>query len=206
MGWIIAAIIGVVAGAVIEAVGNVQQAKSQAAIDEQKAKELEELSKTGGYYDQQLAALALEFKDIEADRAAALQVRAIDTLTMSEQAAQARGSITAAAGAGGLAQEGSVLRRGEAVGRALQRGVAKLQLQYADVQRGLGLREATGRAQETFTEFQKETGLEQASLYRDEAEWLKTWGIVLGIAGPIVGAGTQIAGLDFSAFQKAETT
>jgi hypothetical protein len=206
MGWIIAAIIGAVAGAVIEAVGNVQQAKAQAAADEQKAKELEELSKTGGYYDQQLSALALEFKDIEADRAAAMQVKAIDTLTLAEQGAQAKGSIAAGAGVGGLAQEGSVLKRGEAVQRSMQRGLAKMQLQYEDVQRGLSLREAQGRAQETLTEFQKETGLEEAAIYRDEAEWLKTWGVFLGIAGPVVGAGTQIASLDFSSFGQSEAT
>src|SRR3972149_10577809 len=204
MGWLIAAIIGVVVGAAIEAIGNVQQAKAQAAIDEQKAKELEELSKTGGYYDQQLATLARECQDIEADRAAAMQIRAINTLTMAEQGAQAKASIAAGAGVSGLAAEGSILKRGGTIQRAMQRGVAKLSLQYEDVKRGLGLREAQATAQETLTEFQKETGLEQAELYRDEAEWLKTWGVFLGIAGPFLGAGGQIAGMDFSAFKNPE--
>lgn len=89
----------------------------------------------------------------------------------------------------------------------LQNNITRARLNYADQLRALDTREAQVTAQTTLTEFQQETGGEQADLLREEAEWIQEYGIPLTIAGGILGGvGTVIGGLTRLAGFGAEPT
>ena len=130
--------------------GAVHEAEAAAAAAELEAKNLEELSADGGYYDQVIEALKLELDDIEADRDAAAQNltmtlgeletgvgvsklqeaasvagQAAQGLGAARQGAEIGGALAARAGAGGVSVgSGSVLRTAAAVNRAVSRQVA----------------------------------------------------------------------------------
>lgn len=172
--------VSAIAGTVVSTIGAVRETKGQAAQDRIAAEaasvqagNLEELSATGGYYEQVLTSLELELEDIEADKAASaitlqlaqeeltaglaqseleekVQVAnlegqiegskirekmdvtqaAISGLDVSDQGAQAKGSIQAAAGAGNVGGQ-SILRQAESVTKQVGRRVAFSNMQGA---------------------------------------------------------------------------
>ena len=194
---IIAAIV-IGTGALIKTIGDVQKAQRQAKEDERKAEQLEELSKPGGYYDQVLESIQSELQDVEADRMASGKMLAISSLQVTRQGAQAAGHITAGAGAGNLAQTGSIEKRKGLVEEAVNIDLAKSRLQYEDQLRGLATRQKAATAEETLIEFKKQAGTEDAAALKSEADWLNTWGVGLSVASGITGLAGGLAGLDYS--------
>ena len=225
------------AGGVIGTIGAVHDAEAEQAALELQADNLDELSQEGGYYDDVLAALQTELDDIEADRiaagvdlsltvkelegqigvskaqeAASVAGQAVQGLETARSGEEAKGNISAAAGAGGVSTEsGSVLRVAASVNKAIGRRVAvanmgiastrlagalqrevsqdnitRANLAYQDTLRALTTREAQAAAQQTLTEYQQSTGAAEAERLRTEAEWIEETGIPLTIAGGVV--------------------
>jgi hypothetical protein len=183
-------------GAIIQTIGAVKQTEAQAAQDRANAEEanaqagqLETLSASGGYYDQQLAAIASDLADVEGDRIAAGQMAGYQAISTSRQGEAATGQIAARAGTGNLAG-GSVQKQKESVQTQVVQQFAQIKLQYEDQMRGLATRQASDVAQQTLTQFNKEKGTSDAAFLRTdaanlnaEADWLSTWGVGLTIAG-----------------------
>lgn len=183
MFWLALAIFG--AGIAIKTIGNVMQTQAKAAEDERQAGLLEDLTKSGGYYDQTLAALRKDLKDIEADRSTAGQMYAMQSVVAAEQGAAAKGSVTASAGVGNLAQTGSVAVRKETIQRGVDRTLTQYRLQYEDAMRGLSVRQAQNIAEITKTKWDKGKATSDAEALRTEADWLNTWGVGLTIASGV---------------------
>jgi hypothetical protein len=226
------AILGIyLVGDIIKGVGDVQKINAQAEADKLKADQLDELSKPGGYYDQVLASLKIDLANIESDRSAAGKMMAItatqtqEAATMQEmgvarQGAKAVGSVGARAGAGNLGQGGSVEVQKEAIQteasqniaytqRTADRQIEQARLQYEEQLRGLAARQAQNTAATTLEEFKKTSGTEDATLLKNEADWLSTWGVGLAIAGDVLNFGAQalgVKGLDFSGNSVSPTT
>jgi hypothetical protein len=224
-------------GAIISIVGSVVQtqqaaaAAAAAALTAQiQAAHLAELSRAGGYYDQVLESIRLDIADVEADRAQAGKMLAISATevglaktkinTQERQATsadvQVLGHISSRAGAGNLAQTGSVeqqkgiveqnISENKAVSNAnrkqLDLEMQKTRLQYEDALRGLATRQAGDNAQQTLTAFKKTSGMEDANALlsgaaslTNEANWLSTWGVALTIGSGVAGAIGGLAGL-----------
>lgn len=70
----------------------------------------------------------------------------------------------------------------------LQNNITRAQLNYQDLLRGLNTREAQLEAQQTLTEYQRETAGEQAWTLASEAAWLQGPGTALNILGTIFNA------------------
>ena len=60
-------------------------------------------------------------------------------------------------------------------------------MQYEDQMRGFSTRQAQDIANQTLTSYKKETGLSDAQALRDESQWLKTWGVWLGLGADVLG-------------------
>lgn len=188
--------IGIAVGGIVKTIGDVQTAQARARDDERKAKQLEELSKPGGYYDQVLEGIHLDLQDVEADRQAAGKILAINALDITRQGAGLEGQVLARAGAGNLSTtSGSIVKRQGVITQAVQENLAKTRLQYEDQLRGLAGRAAQDTANETLTNFKKNAGTEDAAALKNEADWLNSWGIGLSIAGGVVGTVTSLATL-----------
>jgi hypothetical protein len=184
----------VIGGAIINTIGNVQKSQAQAAADKQKASELEELSKPGGYYDQALNTVKLEYQNIQASREAAGQISAMNALQVTQKAAQEKGSVIASAGAGNLAQTGSIIQRQVPIKENENISLAKNQLQYEQQMRTLNVQQSQATAEETKLNFQKTSGSAEASQLESEAGWLNSWGVGLDIAGGLVSGATALMG------------
>jgi len=84
----------------------------------------------------------------------------------------------------------------------IQNNITRARLNYQDQIRAADTREAQIEAQTTLTEYQQETGLEQAEFLQSEADWINEWGIPLTVAGGVletagaaVNTATRVAGL-----------
>ena len=201
--------IGIGIGGIIKTIGDVQKSQAQAREDKRKAQQLEELSKPGGYYDQELQALHLELLDVEADRQTAGKLLAINSLEITRQGGGLKGQIVAQAGAGNISTtSGSVVKRQDLVTQTVEENLAKTRLQYEDQLRGLAGRAAQDTAQQTMIEFKQNAGTEDAAALRNEADWLNSWGVGLSVAGGIVGTVTSLAtlGSNMGLFKGGETT
>jgi len=193
MFWIALAILGI--GAAVNIIGNVQQAQAKAKEDERKASQLEDLSKPGGYYDQELKAIQSDLQNVEADRAAAGKMLAISSIEITRQGAQAKGGVAATAGAGNLAQTGSISKRQDTITEQVNLNMAKVRLQYEGTLRGLATRAAQDTAAQTKLEFQQTAGTQDAAALKNEADWLSTWGVGLSIASGVTGFAASAIGM-----------
>ena len=159
---------------------------------------------------------------------AAVAASAVQGLQAGRTGAEAKGAGAAAAGAGGVSVgSGSVLRMAAAVDKSvgrqvslanlntaatraagayqrdvIQNNITRARLNYQDQIRAADTREAQIEAQTTLTEYQQETGLEQAEFLQSEADWINEWGIPLTVAGGVletagaaVNTATRVAGL-----------